>query len=390
MMNVPEPNTASESRHPLEEEIEKIDKLEQFHYVVLKSFFHAAHKRESNNYDFSRFGTFESGKEMVFETDRHIVALNWYFQRIVKLFHSWNLLSDNASKALFIELLLFRLLGHLHVRIHADPLLLNDAVAEFKNRTKGVESTSEVSGMFGSLIDFDFEWNGEHYAATLSAGGLANKLIRRQYFFQRGNTTIAPEQGDHVIDGGACLGDTAIVFSHAVKEYGKVYSFEPNDVHLQVLRKNIRDHTIPNIELFPCGLSDREVETTPVKLKDSCDFGFSIESAGKAGLECPQIQLDALVESGKIERVDFIKLDIEGSELAALKGAVRTLGRFKPKLAISIYHKMDDLWEIIAFLNAACPFYRFYIDHYTIHLEETVLYASAPPQSSSDLDGVAT
>src|SRR5207245_758853 len=93
----------------------------------------------------------------------------------------------------------------------------------------------------------------------------------------------------------------------------------------------------------------------------------------------PVRSIDSMVDSGEIERVDFIKMDIEGSELAALKGAARSIARFKPKLAISIYHQPEDFVNIPTFINSLDLGYRMYIEHYTIHHEETVLYADVPP-----------
>jgi hypothetical protein len=92
----------------------------------------------------------------------------------------------------------------------------------------------------------------------------------------------------------------------------------------------------------------------------------------------PLYRIDDLVEAGGIERVDFIKLDVEGSELAALRGALASLRRFKPKLAISLYHKPNDLFEISQFVEDLGLGYKLYLEHYTIWDEETVLYALPP------------
>jgi hypothetical protein len=72
-------------------------------------------------------------------------------------------------------------------------------------------------------------------------------------------------------------------------------------------------------------------------------------------------------------------MDVEGFELKALKGASSTIAKFRPKLAISLYHKPEDFFEIPIYLKSYYPFYRLYLDHYTIHAEETVLYAIADP-----------
>jgi hypothetical protein len=78
----------------------------------------------------------------------------------------------------------------------------------------------------------------------------------------------------------------------------------------------------------------------------------------------------------QLDRIDFIKMDIEGGELPALKGAERVLRSFKPKLAISVYHNLRDFWEIPQWLNDLKLGYEFYLRHFTIHHEETVLFAT--------------
>ena len=70
------------------------------------------------------------------------------------------------------------------------------------------------------------------------------------------------------------------------------------------------------------------------------------------------------------------KRDIEGAELAALKGAEQSIRRFKPDMAITVYHTLTDFWEIPKYLNSLCLDYEFYLRHFTIYDEETVLFAS--------------
>ena len=67
-------------------------------------------------------------------------------------------------------------------------------------------------------------------------------------------------------------------------------------------------------------------------------------------------------------------MDIEGAEFSALEGALDTLARRQPKLAISLYHRADDFMTIPRFLSTMLPHYDFHLEHYTIHQEETVLY----------------
>ena len=76
-----------------------------------------------------------------------------------------------------------------------------------------------------------------------------------------------------------------------------------------------------------------------------------------------------------LDRVDFIKLDIEGAELDALRGAPPDPLRDRPRLAISLYHRPEDWTTIPRFLADLDRSYRFSLGHFTIHAEETVLFA---------------
>lgn len=73
--------------------------------------------------------------------------------------------------------------------------------------------------------------------------------------------------------------------------------------------------------------------------------------------------------------VTFIKMDIEGAEYNALLGAAETIKRYKPKLAICIYHKPSDRWELPMLILELNPSYRFYLDCYGVSGGEVVLYA---------------
>ena len=209
------------------------------------------------------------------------------------------------------------------------------------------------------------------YAADTVRNSLILYLINRQYFFDRDGVVIQPETGDHVVDGGAFTGDTSVIFSRAVGPSGRVYAFDPVENHLEICRQNFVPPGLENITAFPYGLSDTTVHAPAVKL-DAYSPGWRVIGT------VPLYRIDDVVEQGKIERIDFIKLDIEGSELAALRGAVASLRRFKPKLAISVYHKPNDLFEISQFVEDLGLGYKLYLEHYTIWDEETVLYALAP------------
>ena len=85
------------------------------------------------------------------------------------------------------------------------------------------------------------------------------------------------------------------------------------------------------------------------------------------------VRLDDFMEN-KPEKVTFLKLDVEGSELAALEGSLKIIQTHHPKLAISIYHRFNDLWELQLYLHSVAPGYKFYIRHHSVQSRETILY----------------
>jgi len=90
--------------------------------------------------------------------------------------------------------------------------------------------------------------------------------------------------------------------------------------------------------------------------------------------EVRTVSIDDVVRDRNLPRVDFIKMDIENAQLSALKGALNTLNRFKPKLAICVYHKPNDWIEIPLFINSLNLSYKMWLDHFSIYPEETVLF----------------
>lgn len=76
------------------------------------------------------------------------------------------------------------------------------------------------------------------------------------------------------------------------------------------------------------------------------------------------------------ETVGFIKMDIEGAELDALRGAANVIARDRPFLAISVYHKPGDVLALMQYIHEIVPDYQFWLRHYGALFYETVLYAS--------------
>lgn len=173
-------------------------------------------------------------------------------------------------------------------------------------------------------------------------------------------------QDEYFADVGALDGETTKYFLDHF-ENGHAYVFEPNPLQFEVTKERLRDY--PQAELFPCGAYDenttlrfdtRDVDTGSAKVSESGDIEIEVR------------RLDDVLGDRK---VTFIKMDIEGSELAALHGAEQIIREQRPKLAICVYHKPEDIWEIPNFVLNCCPGYKLYLRHYSISYTETVLYA---------------
>ena len=102
----------------------------------------------------------------------------------------------------------------------------------------------------------------------------------------------------------------------------------------------------------------------------------TITSNGK-GEKIKLVKLDSFAEKEELNKINFIKMDIEGAELDALKGAAETIKKYKPKLAICVYHKGRDMIDIPQYLKSLVPEYEFFLKHNTNSWAETVLYATA-------------
>lgn len=76
------------------------------------------------------------------------------------------------------------------------------------------------------------------------------------------------------------------------------------------------------------------------------------------------------IERANIPRVDYIKLDVEGAERDVLEGAAAFILKWKPKMAISAYHRPYDLWDLREYVSALCPSYRFEFRHYPIDVTD--------------------
>ena len=178
-----------------------------------------------------------------------------------------------------------------------------------------------------------------------------------EYFNDLTRPVLSRGEAIGYVDCGAFDGDTVEDFiNFSEGKYGKVFAFEADPKNFEKLKNFVREKNYKNVELLNCGVWS---EKTTLFFYDIGSGGSRISEFGNSKLEVDSI--DNIVGE---EKIDFIKMDIEGSELNALKGAIKTLERCKPVLAISIYHKKEDLITIPQFLKKIYPNAKFYLRKY--------------------------
>ena len=143
------------------------------------------------------------------------------------------------------------------------------------------------------------------------------------------------EEGMNVLDIGANAGITTMAIAKRVGKSGKIYSFEPLAEYSEILKRNISSNGLENVEVYELAVTDQigRVDFYEKELSSGIVF-----EEGAQKLEVPTISIDRFLSEQKIERIDFMSMDCEGSELLVLKGAEETLRKNKVKIFCEIHH----------------------------------------------------
>lgn len=180
---------------------------------------------------------------------------------------------------------------------------------------------------------------------------------------------INPAIIKNMIEGGVYNGRETMDFFDNFPEGLCIHGFEPNkqvlvngDYYKRLLKKNFVH--------VPKGLWNKEATL----FFDICGSSSHLTDK-KTDASVEVTSIDHYVKSHDIDNIDFIKLDIEGAELETLEGARNTIEKCRPQLAVCIYHKQSDFYEIPLYLNAILDNYHFHLNHYTATPYESVWYA---------------
>ena len=169
-----------------------------------------------------------------------------------------------------------------------------------------------------------------------------------------------PKPGEVVIDAGVCDGSTSSMFA----DFGcRVIGFEMDSENYKIASKlaEKKNFVVENL-----GLGDENKSASYTHSEYNIGGSF-IDDKGNSKTQL--VTLDSYVQEHHLDSVDFIKMDTEGAELSILKGATNTITRFKPKLALSVYHKPEDIFTLYQFLKSIRPDYEFAFRHYVTTAE---------------------
>lgn len=148
---------------------------------------------------------------------------------------------------------------------------------------------------------------------------------------------VRVEPGDCVFDLGGNLGTSALIFARMAGLAGRVFSFEPLTPSL--IERNMRENGVRNVFVVPLGVADRCGSAEMLIGEGIIDSSVARPPRGARVTRTIELTtLDRYVETRGLDRVDFIKMDIEGAEELALRGARRVIERFRPRWSIASYH----------------------------------------------------
>ncbi len=307
----------------------------------------------NDGFDKSRILAISDQEAMCYYT--HLAQWYWPEEDLIfyknELLEVYNSLSDQKSRDIF-----------------ASRIALFVGGADFKSFRDFISKFSDVRHTGGS--NFLECMNSTNYDS--------------EAFLQFNNDVLRLDDNEVLVDGGAFTGDSTLEFIRACSRngltYRKIICFEPDPNIFAELQKNTSQYG--NISLRPLGLwshpstirfADSSI-LRPGSTRIVSVYGNDDNLSGQAaGIR--EILTNSFDEEFPGEPVTLIKMDVEGAEIEALQGAMKTITKCRPKLIISAYHKRNDLFEIPLLIRRMVPDYKLYFRHFSSNFGETTLFA---------------
>jgi FkbM family methyltransferase len=298
---------------------------------------------------------------------------------IHKLIRTYNSLSDIQSKKLFNSVILYRALGANKIKLPLADTARWGNVVQFEKNAKRHQFSN--TNLYKYALD-DF---GYKVMCITARQRIYENIFLKKYMYKNHYICISPHISDIVIDAGASYGDNTLCFADMVGENGHVYAFEFMPDKLKIFHRNmlLNPQFSKRITLIEKAISDKNTKIfyyiSNNKVIHHADRCGNINSM--RGGECVKLSeiatcsVDKFSNDANVNHIDYIKLDIAGLEMQALRGMESVIRKHKPKLAISIHHKNSDYYEVYEYIKNLVPLYRFYFGHYTASTRGSILYA---------------
>jgi len=230
---------------------------------------------------------------------------------------------------------------------------------------------NELEKLYGMLDDFESKKILAAKIRSLVTGNIG--YLRLSDYPEYFHPMVRPVEGDIIIDGGISENiSSQLRMCNNIGKNGRLYGFEPDPVGFTKAHKQINDKKLEGtFRLIHCGL-----------WSEKCTTSFTSSGEGSRvandhinpNTRCEMTTVDCFVKEQCLNNVTFIKLDVEGSEFNVLRSSVETIVRYKPRMAISVYHNPEDLFSLPLLIKKMLPKCRLYLGHHTSCTFETILY----------------
>lgn len=255
----------------------------------------------------------------------------------------------------------YRLLNDAYFKSKKNLQTIKNNVLKVTDILEDARSKEIMSTLVKNWFDFDVDKVGYE------------EIFTNDQYYPQGIIKLSDKES--FVDVGAYNGDTLFDFLKRTNNtFDSIFAFELDKKNFTEMESAVAKLEIPikkKIKLYNFGLLDEEksvyYETGGSGMQST--FINVINAASDCG---KTVRLDDVLKN---EKVTFIKMDIEGSEVKALSGAETIITAQKPTLAICVYHKPEHLWEIPLYIKNIVPEYKIYIRHHTPLEYETVCYA---------------
>lgn len=294
----------------------------------------------------------------------HLEGLEWLYHR----------LGDDESRNTLIELIVFRIGGTRHTRLSRNNSTYRDAIKTQLPRLVVKSRSVKGPALDGWLDDFRITIGADTIHLTAHKINVLTTFLLEQYQYVSSNgTAIRVEPNDVVIDGGGCWGDTALYFAAKAGSLGRVATFECSESNLHLMYHNlVRNPELQSrITVHEQALWDASGRTLHLSERGP---STAVTTDADHGCGVMTQSIDCWAKQVSPQRVNFIKMDIEGAEVRSLMGAREVIERFRPRLAVAVYHSLEDFLLIPQQIDSITSGYSFYLGHYTIHEEESILF----------------